>query len=100
MSLERTPTGESILLGDVELRVRELGIRDGSSQLIEPALCLFAKPLEVRGIREGRARRGPTGLFRHTKPPFLGQGSNPFWPPGVRSKGRGIEVCFRICRAG
>jgi hypothetical protein len=50
--LERPPAREAVLLRDVELRGGQSGARVRRSQLLEPALGLLAKPVQVRSLRE------------------------------------------------
>jgi len=63
MRLQRAPTGESILLGKLELSVGELRRGVGLAHFNEQALGLLAQPFEIHGLR-------------------------PFKPPGVRVNGR------------
>jgi hypothetical protein len=53
MRLERTPAGEAVLLGQLELRVGQLGGRVRSTQLVESALGLLAEPVQVGSLGEG-----------------------------------------------
>ena len=43
--LERSPARKPVLLGELELRVGQLGARVRRSQILEPALGLLAKPV-------------------------------------------------------
>ncbi len=51
VGLERTPAGEPVPPGDLELRVGQSRRRVSLAQLVEPALGLLAKPVEVGSIR-------------------------------------------------
>jgi hypothetical protein len=69
--LERTPAGESVLFGEVELRVGELGFGIGLPQLSETLFRLFAQPIEAGGVRQGKRRGRRLGsLFGHVSPSF------------------------------
>src|SRR5438552_1689822 len=92
MRLERAPTREAIVLGEVELGVGEFGAGLRLPQLLEPAFGLLAKPIEVGRVGKRRGR-GPAVLLGHMTPSFLGKDASPF-TPGVRSWARNRRLCW------